>query len=268
MKNISIRLLAIIAIFTFLLNSCKKSEDTLVHLVKDEYDVKDQSEIGESLKKLIFHNPDRFPILNQSEYAEFYTYINTLTGMLINTDKVENRITFDWEAIIIQDDKVTTAFITPGGKFFIYTGLLKFITSENELFSILAHEIKYADSGNLMRRLASEYGKDVIGDLLLGYDLPETRNVAYNIRNLVYEESEVLVADRYALTLICPFHYDAFGLKTFLEAANTSNIEIEWLTTHPSSNTRIESIEQYARNCGTQEDTFIERYAEYISLLP
>jgi len=268
MKNIFIKLPAIIVIFIFLLNSCKKQDDVLVHVIKDEYTVEDQGKIGETLKKLILQSPDRFPILNQSEYHEFYTYINTLIYMLTNTNNVENRLTFDWEAIIIHDDKVTTAFITPGGKFFIYTGLLKFLSSETELFSILAHEINYADNGNITKRLSAEYGKDVIGDLLLGHDSPETRNVAFNIRNLVFEESEVLVADRYALALICPFQYDALGLKTFLDSANTGIMDIEWLTTHPSSITRIERIEEYARNCGTHEDTFMERYAEYLSLLP
>lgn len=268
MKNTFIKLPVIIVVFILLLSSCKKQDDVLVHVIKDEYNAEDQDKIGESLKKLILQSPDRFPILNQSEYHEFYTYINTLIYMLANTNEVQNRLTFDWEVIIIQDDKVASAFITPGGKLFIYTGLLKFLNSENELFSIMAHEINYADNGNITNRLASEYGKDVIGDLLLGHDSPETRNVAYNIRNLVFEESEVLVADRYALSLICPFQYDALGLKTFLDAANTGIIDIEWLTTHPSSITRIGSIEEYASNCGTHEDTFMERYAEHISLLP
>jgi predicted Zn-dependent protease len=188
--------------------------------------------------------------------------------MLANTDKVKNRLTFNWDVTIIQDDNVATVFITPGGHLFIYTGLLKFIASENELFAILAHEINYADSGNLMERLVSEYGKDVIGDLLLGYDFPETRNIAYNIKNLAFEESEVLVADRYALSIICPFQYDALGLKTFIEAANLSNLEIQWLITHPSSINRIQNIEEFTINCGTEEDTFIERYEEHKAMLP
>ncbi len=268
MKNIYIKIFAIIGIFVLLVPSCKKADDNLIHVIKDEYNVEDQHEIGKMLKKLILKSPDRFPILNQNDYAEVYNYINTLIEMLANTDKVENRLTFNWDATIIRDDSLANAFITPGGHLYIYTGLLKFLASENELFAVLAHEINYADSGNLMERLVSEYGKDVIGDLLLGYDFPETRNIAYNIKDLVFEESEVLVADRYALSIICPFQYEALGLKTFIESANNSSLKIQWLITHPSSITRIQNIEEFAINCGTEEDTFIERYEEYKAMLP
>jgi predicted Zn-dependent protease len=268
MKNKYAKPLAIIAIFSILITGCKKSDDKLVHVIKDEYNIEDQREIGKSLKNLILNNPDRYPILSHRDYADFYEYINTLLNMLANTDQVVNRLAFNWDVTIIHDDNVATAFITPGGHLFIYTGLLKFISSENELFSILAHEINYADSQILMKRLVSDFGKDVIGDLLLGYDLPETRNIASRIRDLIFKESEVLVADRYALTIICPFQYDAFGLKTFIEAAHFSSLEIQWLVTRPSSITRIETIEEYAINCGVEEDTFAERYTEYKALLP
>ena len=258
----------VIILLSSAISGCKKPDDTLVHIIKDEYNFEDQREIGKSLKKLILKSPDRFPILHPEEHAMFYDYINTLIDMIANTDHVTNRLVFDWDATIIHNDEVVNAFITPGGQLFVYTGLLKFIDSESELFSILAHEINYADSGDLMERLVSDFGKAVIGDLLLDYDLPETRNVAYSLADLDFKESEVLVADRFALTIICPFHYNALGLKSFLEAANTSNLEIQWLINRPSSITRIESIEEYAENCGRGEHTFAERYAEYKALLP
>jgi predicted Zn-dependent protease len=268
MKNYHIRLITIFILSSVFLTNCKKSDDTLVHIIKDEYNFEDQDEIGKTLKDLIHNSPDRFPILNQNDHPEFYKYINQLVDMLANTDKVANRLNFHWDATVIHDDSIATAFITPGGHLFIYTGLLKFINSETELFSILAHEMNYADTGNLMERLVSKFGKDVIGDLLLGYDLPTTRNVAYSIKTLEFSEQDVLVADTYALSLICPFQYDALGLKTFLEAANISDIEIQWLKTHPSSITRIESIEEFAINCGIEEESFTERYSEYKALLP
>ena len=145
---------------------------------------------------------------------------------------------------------------------------VKFIKSENELFSILAHEINYSDKSNLTKKLVSKFGKDVIGDLLLGYDFPSTRNVAHSIKDIAFTEAEVLVADRFSLDLVCPFQYDAFGLKTFLENASFSNLNIQWLTTRPSSVTRVASIEDYAKGCGEEEQTFTERYAEFKALLP
>jgi len=268
MKNYCIKSIAVFIFSCIFLSNCKKNDDILVHVIKDEYTFEDQDEIGKTLKTLIVNSPDRYHILEQSENADFYKYVNTLMDMLANTDYVTNRVNFKWDVTIIQDDNVTTSFITPGGHLFIYTGLLKFINSETELFSILAHEVNYADSGNLMERLVSTFGKDVIGDLLLGYDIPTTRAVANSLENISYTEQEVLIADRYALNIICPFQYDAIGLKTFLERANSNSFEIQWLETHPSSITRIESIEEYAVNCGIEEDTFTQRYLEYKALLP
>ena len=188
--------------------------------------------------------------------------------MLSNTDVVQNRSLFDWDVTIIHEDSIRTAFITPGGHLFIYTGLLKFIRSESELVSIIAHEINYAETTYLIERLTSEFGKDIIGDLLLGNDIAETRDVAYNLRDLVFAINEVSNADRYTIQLICPFQYNALGLKSFLENAERSDLEIQWLFTRPGMNNRLSKIEEMAADCGEEEESFSERYENFKNLLP
>ncbi|KAK5175762.1 metalloendopeptidase [Saxophila tyrrhenica] len=49
----------------------------------------------------------------------------------------------EWELHVIDDPDTTNAFALPGGKVFVYTGLLDFCTSDDELASILGHEIAH-----------------------------------------------------------------------------------------------------------------------------
>ncbi len=258
-----------ILIILFLASSCRKDNDNIiVHISKEDFSFEDQKEIGETLKSLILDSPDQYKIVEEDQYPEFYNYLNTLMDMLSNTDLVENRSLFQWDATIIHDDAIRSAFITPGGHLFIYTGLLKFIRSESELVGILAHEINYADTNYLIERLKSEFGKEFIGDLLLGHDAPETRHIAHNIGDLVFSSDEVTRADHYSIDLICPFQYNALGLYSFLENADRSDLEIQWLETRPGSSNRMGKIEEWAANCGEEEQDFLERYDNFKKLLP
>ena len=115
MKNYCIKSIAIFIFFCIFLSNCKKTDDTLIHVIKDEYTFEDPDEIGKTLKTLIVNSPDQYNILEQPENADFYKYINTLMYMLANTDYVTNRINFEWDVTIIQDDNIALIGYSMGG---------------------------------------------------------------------------------------------------------------------------------------------------------
>ena len=84
-----------------------------------------------------------------------------------------------------------------------------------------------------------------------------------------YTLEEVIVADDFAMQLICPFQYNALGIKTIIDLATQLNLAVAWLDTRPSADHRVENILEKAESCGTDEDpTFAERYAGYKNQLP
>ena len=46
---------------------------------------------------------------------------------------------------IIDNDETLNAFCLPGGFIYVYTGLIKYLDSEDHLAGVLGHEIAHAD---------------------------------------------------------------------------------------------------------------------------
>lgn len=251
-----------------LLQSCKKPEEIVVHEDRKEFTLEDQQVIAENLSSLMLSHSSAISPLEKETIPEFHEYINTLLNSIVNTNMVETRNTFDWEVIILQDDDMRSAFAIPGGKIFVYTGLLKMISGENELFSILAHEVYYSEKGLVVDALSEQYGTIEIGDLRLGTESQGAIDIAKNIQHLSYTEDAVLEADNFVSEMICPFQYEARGLKTFLERAYNYSEEVKWLSTRPSSQGRVNQIEEKALGCGEEEQTFTDRYTYQVNLLP
>lgn len=266
MNLTAIRLSLILSVlFMF---SCKPPNENIIHLNKENFTPKEEMKIGLIIKNEILNYPEDYKVLNQDQYSEAYSYVGTLMNMLINTQTVKLRNTYNWDLTIIHNDNLRTAFITPGGHLFIYTGLLKFIKTESELVSIIGHEIYYAEKGFAIKQLKKDYSD--LADLLL--DKEEHRflkDLTLNINNISYPTNEVEKADSYAVELLCPFQYDAFGIKSILETAETSQTTIAWLRTKHGTDKRKEKISKEAQNCGAEESTFADRYRAFKSnMLP
>lgn len=260
-----------IALLILLFSSCGRGEDdTIVHIHKTEFSEEDQSKIGTEIHNFINQQPMLFPMLERSANQAVYDYLTTLVHTLINTEEITTRHIFDWEVSILQDDQERTAFSAPGGKIFISTGLLKFLKGENELVSVLAHEISYIESGKVIDNLQSQYEDQLLlGDVLLGNANDDMDELCLFLKNMSYSESEVLEADNFSIDLICPFQYNAHGIKTIIEEANQTSTSLTWLDNRPSASNRVENIINKSAACGDEEDpTFEERYKEYKNLLP
>ncbi len=61
-------------------------------------------------------------------------------------------IVFDWEYILIDNDKIKNAWCMPGGKIAIYTGILKITKNTNGLASVMGHEIAHAVAKHSVER--------------------------------------------------------------------------------------------------------------------
>jgi predicted Zn-dependent protease len=62
-------------------------------------------------------------------------------------DKIKN---YKWEFNLIEEDKTVIAWVMPGGKAAVYTGILPFTQNETGLAVVLGHEVAHAlaDHGN------------------------------------------------------------------------------------------------------------------------
>ena len=59
---------------------------------------------------------------------------------------------FEWDYILVDNDKVVNAWCMPGGKIAVYTGLLKITRNIDALSIVMGHEIAHAVARHSIER--------------------------------------------------------------------------------------------------------------------
>ena len=176
---------------------------------------------------------------------------------------------YKWEFNLVEDSQIN-AWCMPGGKIVVYTGILPIAKTEAGLAAIMGHEVAHALSNHGQQRMSADQIQQlgaVVGNLALA-DNPENQelfNLAYGVGSnvgvmLPFSRSYETEADQIGLLLMAIAGYEpmeAAHLWERMQASQTSSPP-EFLSTHPSSNTRIKnikdlvpSVKEEARKYGT-----------------
>ena len=160
-----------------------------------------------------------------------------------------------WEANVLSSPQVN-AWVMPGGKVAVYTGLLdKLRPTDDELAAIIGHEIAHALREHGRERASQQMGQGiavgVIGAALglggVGQDL--VGMVADVTFGLPYSRSFEREADRIGVELAARAGYDPRAAVTLWQkmAQVGGGGPPEFLSTHPSDESRIQDLQQYAQ---------------------
>ena len=77
-----------------------------------------------------------------------------LSAFFENQGKDDPTLNFGWDYILVDNDNIVNAWVMPGGKVAVYTGLLK-ITKNTDAFSIvMGHEIAHAVAKHSLERMS------------------------------------------------------------------------------------------------------------------
>jgi beta-barrel assembly-enhancing protease len=156
-------------------------------------------------------------------------------------DSIVNRLTnglkstYNYKVYIIKNDDVN-AFTIPGGRIFIFTGLIEKLDSSAYLAAVLAHEIGHNEKHHLVNRLLTTFGLQ----LLIGGDEVVIGQVIKDLGGLKYARSQETEADEFAYTLLEKnnIHPNNFAkvMTAFIDLENESDLpNLEILNTHPGS---------------------------------
>ena len=167
---------------------------------------------------------------------------------------------FQWEYILIDNEKIKNAWCLPGGKIAVYTGILEVTKNKHGLAAVMGHEIAHAVakhsierasrslllnvgttaadifSGGAISRTSRATGVDVAGMLrTFGIDNPFGRK----------QETE---ADYLGLIFSSLAGFDireSVKIWERMKEAYKGQEIPEWMSTHPSSAKRIESLKKW-----------------------
>lgn len=246
-----------VVVMGLILTNCANSQS--LNLFSPDYDVK----LGQQVAAEIASDPKQFPVLPEAGNEEVYRYIRGISKNIVNSGKVKYRDKFSWEVKIIKDDKTLNAFCTPGGHIYVYTGLIKFLDSEDQLAGVMGHEIAHADLRHSTRQLTKVYGISTLLELVRKDPNPSTvEQIALGLLNLKFSRSHEKEADSQSVVYLCGSQYHADGCAGFFKKmqGNGSNPP-EFLSTHPDPGNRIKAIEGKATELGCRGNQ--SRQTEY-----
>ncbi len=233
------------------------------------FSVQQDKELGLQVKQQIESDRAQFPILPEASNREAYQIIRTMTNEILNSGKVHYRDEFVWEVKIIDDDQTLNAFCTPGGYIYVYTGLIKFLEKEDELAGVMGHEIAHADQRHSTRQMTKMYGISVLIDALAG-NRQALGQITAGLINLKFSRSHETEADTYSVEYLGNTNFNCAGAAGFFEKMmGQGGAPPEFMSTHPSSENRVQNIRAQAagKGCRATDKADQSRYQRLKSLL-
>lgn len=161
---------------------------------------------------------------------------------------------WNWQVHVLKSNEVN-AWCMPGGKIAVYTGLIdKLNASDAELAAVIGHEIAHAlrehAREQVSQQMAANIGLSVLAAVTgsqasadLGGALT---NVMFTLPNSRTHEIE---ADRMGVELAARAGYDPYAAVTLwqkMSAVSGGAGQPEFLSTHPSADTRIADLQNIA----------------------
>ncbi|KAK4691541.1 hypothetical protein P7C71_g5481, partial [Lecanoromycetidae sp. Uapishka_2] len=173
--------------------------------------------------------------------------VNRVVDRLIPESGYEDA---EWEVRVIDDPEQKNAFVVPGGKVFVFSGILPICAGDDGLAAVLGHEIAHQVAHHTGEKL-SKNGLVALVAMAAALTLDVSGQLPYFILDLVLSrpgsrkmESE---ADFIGLLMMAKACYDpkaAVGLWERMSRAE-QNAPPQWLSTHPASENRIVRIQEW-----------------------
>lgn len=161
---------------------------------------------------------------------------------------------FAWEFNLVKDNQIN-AFCMPGGKIVVYEGLMKLVSSDDELAVVVGHEVAHAvakhSNERMSQQMMAQYGAQIL-NASLSKKSALTQALAGQVYGigaqygvmLPFSRKHESEADYMGLILMRMAGYNPDVAVGFWQkmAAGSSGKVPELMSTHPSDARRISDI--------------------------
>ena len=158
-----------------------------------------------------------------------------------------------WEFKVIDDPQTVNAFALPGGKVAVYTGILPITRDEAGLAVVLGHEVSHVMARHSAERISEQLGAELVAKGIgaaIGLDPQITQagaGLLVNTLLLPWGRKQESEADHLGLIYMAKAGYDPHTARDLwirmAEASKGRARPPEFLSTHPSEETRVRQIE-------------------------
>jgi predicted Zn-dependent protease len=160
---------------------------------------------------------------------------------------------YRYRVSVVRSDLVNAGAL-PGGRIFVFTGLLKRCESADEFAAVLAHEMMHVERRHGMKNLGRQAA---IGTFLALLGSPDSLGLALGTQaaGLKYQRGDEEEADEGGLRLMAKAGFDAREAAAFFEKIGRQEGGRrlpEYLSTHPDPAGRARRLEEMARGLAAE----------------
>ena len=167
---------------------------------------------------------------------------------------------FQWEYILIDNDKIKNAWAMPGGKIAVYTGILEVTKNTDGLAAVMGHEISHAVAKHSIERASRSILLNIgtsIADIATGGKISQaSRSAGVDVAGMLrtfgidnpFNRKQESEADYLGLIFSSLSGFDireSVKLWERMKEANKGKEPPEWMSTHPSTSRRIQQIKDW-----------------------
>jgi predicted Zn-dependent protease len=217
--------------------------------------------MGDAIAKQIYRDPDYLddPLLNE--------YVDGIWQSLLKAARVKGELTvemnerFAWRVMLARD-RTVNAFALPGGYFGVHLGLIGLVANQDELASVLAHELTHVTQRHISRSITQQGRQTpvMIAAMILGAVAARNNTDALNAvvagsqavaiqGQLNFSRDMEREADRLGLGLMQPAGFAPQGFVGMFEKLQQSarlsdSGNFPYLRSHPMTTERMGDMQQ------------------------
>jgi len=246
---------------SFVLSSCATAPITdrrQLKIIPESTLNRQAAQIYERVKKkskLIYDNKDFKEITSIGKEIE-----NSVSSYFSHEGLSDPTRNFQWEYILIDNDKIKNAWAMPGGKIAVYTGILEVTKNTDGLAAVMGHEISHAVAKHSIERASRSVLLNIgtsIADIATGGKISQaSRSAGVDVAGLLrtfgidnpFNRKQESEADYLGLIFSSLSGFDireSVKLWERMKEANKGKEPPEWMSTHPSSTKRIKALKKW-----------------------
>ena len=247
----------------FILNSCSTAPITERRQLK----IIPESKLNAQAAQIYEKVKEKEKLINDSKLEEIKEIgkkmENSISEYFYKTNQADPTAYFDWEYILIDNDKIKNAWCMPGGKIAVYSGMLQVTKNTNGLAAVMGHEIAHAVAKHSVERASRGAVLNVstqVIDILSGGKLSTVnRTTGMNTIGLLsqlgimnpFNRKQESEADYLGMIFSSLSGYDIRETTKIWERMkeiNKGKAPPEFMSTHPSADNRIKKINEWTND--------------------
>ncbi len=163
----------------------------------------------------------------------------------------------NWEVVVFED-KSPNAFALPGNKIGVHTGMIAIVDNQDQLAAVIGHEVGHVLAKHSNERASQEMAVNEGLAIVQAVSAPQSAlgQTAFGLLGvgaqygilMPYSRVQESEADMIGVDLMAKAGFDpsqSVILWQKMEQASQGQQPIEFMSTHPSNTTRIQSLEQH-----------------------